>query len=302
MVPLSAPAVPSPGKHEGWEGSAKKSRLNFGEGDRGACAGGCSHPGGNGHVCRDSSRERCPSNPDLICFILRTINPSSLPVVPYHGAKARTEPLKLTITQSECLFGVIQAWGKVREGEEEGSCFFSTRYRQPRSAKVVLKQDECLNNRWQTALPGDGMGEPWPPLATELWPSGWDASVSPQPMGSPVQEGVVLYWWEGKVPTSFPLAFCHRAALGRNLAFPDVFSFHPQRISSHVVSPPGWLLIPLPNPISHEEGARVESIHIQTFPLAVERHHPSSTLKLHIPEAEGSPVPNLPQTSCYPII
>lgn len=154
-------------------------------------------------------------------------------MVPYHAAKARTEPLKLNITQSECLFGVIQAPGESEGGEEEGSRFFSTRYGQPRNTKVVLKQDECLNNRWQTALPGGGMGEPRPPPAAEPQPSDWDASVAPRPTGSPVQ-GFCLVPVGGKVPTSFPLAFCHRATLGRNPPFPDVFSSHPH---THAVSP-----------------------------------------------------------------
>lgn len=35
------------------------------------------------------------------------------------------EPLKLTITQSECLFGIIRPRGKVRDEGEEGSRLFS---------------------------------------------------------------------------------------------------------------------------------------------------------------------------------
>lgn len=118
VVLLSAPAVR---KHRGWEGSTK-GRLYFGEGDREvpSLVGTATLS----HACRDSSLECCPSNPDLISFILRTIKPSSLPVVPYHTAEARTEPLKLTITLSECLFGVIQAQGKVREGRRRALFFF----------------------------------------------------------------------------------------------------------------------------------------------------------------------------------
>jgi len=113
--------------------------------------------------------------------------------------------------------------GESEGGEEEGSCFFSTRYRQPRSTKAVLKQDECLNNRWQTALPGGGMGEP-ELLGRCGVPPAW---------GKPCTGAVCLVPLGGKVPTSFPLAFCHLATLGRNPCFPDVFSF---RLHTHAVS------------------------------------------------------------------
>lgn len=140
-----APAPPRrccrlpPPEQEGWEGS-DKGGLNSGVGDR-ACAGGCcQRRAGNSHACRDSGRERCPSNPDLICFIPRTINPSSLPMVPYQAAEARTGPLKLTITQSECLFGVIQARGKVREGRRKARVSFLQDIASPAALKWCLNK------------------------------------------------------------------------------------------------------------------------------------------------------------------
>lgn len=50
------------------------------------------------------------------------------------------------------------------------------------AAQVVLKQDECSNNRGQTVLLGGGMGKPRPLSCN------WDTLVPPQPIGSPVQE------------------------------------------------------------------------------------------------------------------
>lgn len=81
MVLLSPPAI---WKTEGVGRECAKGRVNLGRATGVRVSGGCSHPG---HACRDSSRECCPSNPDLISFILRTINPSSLPVVLYHTAE-----------------------------------------------------------------------------------------------------------------------------------------------------------------------------------------------------------------------
>lgn len=91
--------IHSPGKHKGWEGNAK-GRIGFGK-----------------------VMERCmrtamlpvtvlPFKPSPYLIYPEDYQPSSLPGVPYHVAQASTEPLKLTITQSECLFGVIQAGGK----------------------------------------------------------------------------------------------------------------------------------------------------------------------------------------------
>lgn len=70
------------------------------------------------------------------------------------------------------------------------------------AAQVVLKQDECSNNRGQTVLLGGGMREPRPLSCS------WDTLVSPQSLRSP-EQGVWLVWMGGKGPTSFPLAFCH---------------------------------------------------------------------------------------------
>lgn len=133
------PCHPLAWKTQGLGRECQRQAKFWGGRQRGTCASGGSHPCGNGHACRDSSLECCPSNPDLISFILRTINPSSLPMVPYHAAEARTESLKLTITQSECLFGVIQSRGKVREGRRKALVSFL----QDIASPAVLKW--CLN-------------------------------------------------------------------------------------------------------------------------------------------------------------
>jgi len=132
----------------------------------------------------------------LISSILRTINPTRLPLVPYHTAEAGTEPLKLTITQSECLFGVIEALGKVREGRRKALVAFlqdtaspAAPGQQPACPEVVLEQDECLNNGGQTTA-GSWLGKHKPPPATELQPApehsdgdalGFPSAGSPSP-------------------------------------------------------------------------------------------------------------------------
>lgn len=146
---LSAPAIRSAGKHKGWEGSAKGG-LNFGAGVRDV------------HVpVAVGTAVLAVTAAASAALQTRTLSPLSrglsTPPVSPRCPIMQPKPLKLTITQSECLFGVIQAPGESEGGEEEGSCFFSTRYRQPRSAEVVLKQDECLNKSQQTALPGGGL-------------------------------------------------------------------------------------------------------------------------------------------------
>lgn len=53
-----------------------------------------------------------PFKPSPYLLYPEGYQPTILPGVLYHAAQASSEPLKLTITQSECLFGVIQAGGK----------------------------------------------------------------------------------------------------------------------------------------------------------------------------------------------
>lgn len=48
------------------------------------------------------------------------------------------------------------------------------------------------------------MGELRPPLAAELQPSGWDASVRPPAHGEPCTEGFVLHRWEERSLQAFP--------------------------------------------------------------------------------------------------
>lgn len=173
-------------------------------------------PVGTGRAGRDSGHERCPSNPALISFIPGTINPSSLPLQP--------EPLKLTITQSECLFGIIQARGKVRDGGEEGSRFFSARYGPSCGAGVVLERDECSNSTRQTELGWESSGHRDTRYSRSM-------GTLPQPVGT---LGIPIPWGHSAFPSlsggfvscqcPYKLSLDFWLLWGEILSFPDDFS------------------------------------------------------------------------------
>lgn len=225
-------------------------------------------PVGTGRAGRDSGHERCPSNPALISFIPGTISPSSLPLQP--------EPLKLTITQSECLFGIIQARGKVRDGGEEGSRFFSARYGPSCGAGVVLEQDECSNNTRQTELGWESSGHRDTRYSRSM-------GTLPQPMGTlgiPIPLGGLCL-----LPVSVQAFPGFLASLGRNPLLSRWFF--------HSVSPTLFYLQPdlLPAPIGHAEaavGARTGNIHIQTLPWALEGPHPPPAPNQRDPKSQPS--------------
>ncbi|XP_051644321.1 uncharacterized protein LOC127471450 [Manacus candei] len=134
---------------------------------------------------RDSSHERCPSNPALISSPPRTINPSSLPAEPYRAAQAGAEPLKLTITQRiiagspvppEIMKMIMTKIHVLELVVIHGCC--------DQTYKGCLSHEETQNSK----------------------PTG--TLSAPQPMGSPVQGGgVVGYQWEKSSLQAFPCLF-----------------------------------------------------------------------------------------------
>lgn len=253
-------------------------------------ARGCSSTSGNDAVTAATSASLPAS---LISSVPRTINPSSLPVEPYHVAEARTEPLKLTITQSECLFGVIEALGKVREGWRKALVAFWQDMASPAALgqpaacpEVVLEQDECLNNGRQTALPGASWQSPGHRRLPS--PSQPQSPAMGTPRGSPAIGVPIPCSLQGcLVPVGGEVS-ANQTTLGEVLLFqvfslstcaptpylPPLPSSTMSYISHPVPPPPGQPLVPLPAPlamqISHREWSQGGNIHIHTFPWIAE--------------------------------
>lgn len=258
-------------------------------------ARGCPSAGGNDAVTAATSASLPAS---LISSVPRTINPSRLPVVPYRVAEARTEPLKLTITQSECLFGVIEALGKVREGRRKALVAFWQDTASPAALgqpaacpEVVLEQDECLNNGGQTALPAaswkspghrrllspiqpqsPAMGTPWGPLATGV-PIPCSLQGWLVPVGGEVILGEILLFQVFSPSTCAPTPYL--------LPLP---SSTMSSISHPGPPPPGQPPCPTPCPLGHpditqgmEPGRKHPHAHISLDRrVPGSGHHPAS--------------------------